>query len=105
MIERRGSARSFLVFCVLARMSSDVLCFTNVAGLQKEGAEEAELRSQLEAVQREESTLPAQIEALQAQLQAELDRVTQREGGASLSVLRIGRVFLSDVSIAAQTRH
>ena len=52
-----------------------------LAGLGREGAEEAELRSQLEAVRREEGALPAQIEALQAQLQAELDRVTQREGG------------------------
>ena len=33
-------------------------------------------------MRREEATLPAQIEALQAQLQADMDRVTQREGGA-----------------------
>lgn len=58
-----------------------------LAGLQKEGAEEAELRGQLEAVQSEEATLPAQIEALQARLQAELDRVTQREGGAHAHII------------------
>jgi hypothetical protein len=52
------------------------------AGLQKEGAEEAELQERLEEVRCEEATLPAQIHALQAQLQADVDRVTQREGGA-----------------------
>ena len=53
-----------------------------LAGLLKEGSEEAELRSQLDAVRSEEGELPAQIEALQARLQADMDRVTQREGGA-----------------------
>ena len=58
-------------------------------GLQKEGAEEAELRERLEEVRRLEATLPAQIEALQAQLQDDVDRVTQREGGAPLPWARL----------------
>lgn len=49
------------------------------AGLQREGAAEAELAAQLAAVRADEAQLPSQIEALQATLQAELDALTALE--------------------------
>ena len=53
------------------------------AGLQREGAEEAQLRARLAAVQLEEGKLPAEIDALQSTLQAELDALNALEASAT----------------------